>query len=203
MRERMRIREVIVVEGRYDKNTLSQVVEAAIIPLDGFGIFHNREKQALLRRMAARRGLIVLTDSDGAGLVLRNRLRSLIPAHQLKHAYIPEIPGRERRKRRGGKAGTLGVEGMSPPILMESLRRAGATFLDGTAPPANDPPLTKADFVEWGLSGGTGSARRREALLRRLDLPRNLSANAMVQALGMLYSRQELAALLETLPDEP
>lgn len=191
-----RIKEVIVVEGRYDKNTLSQVVDATIITLGGFAVFNDREKLAFLRRLAEKQGLIVLTDSDGAGFVIRNYLKGALPPGRVKQAYIPDVPGKERRKRRPGREGKLGVEGMRPQALLESLRRAGATFLDEEAEaPARD-PLTKADLVELGLSGGQDSAAQRRALLLRLDLPEHLTANGLLEALNLLYGREELEALL-------
>ena len=125
-----RIREAIVVEGRYDKNTLSQVVDTVILETAGFGVFKNQELVALLRRLAEERGLIVLTDSDGAGFLIRSRLKGALPPDRVKHAYIPDVSGKERRKRAPGKEGKLGVEGMSPAVLVEALRRAGATFLE-------------------------------------------------------------------------
>ena len=123
-----KIREVIVVEGRYDKNALRQVVDATVIPLGGFAVFNDREKLAFLRRLGQERGLILLTDSDGAGFVIRNYLKGALPKEMVKQAYIPDIAGKERRKRRPGKEGKLGVEGMKPQILLEALERAGATF---------------------------------------------------------------------------
>lgn len=130
----IKIQEVIAVEGRYDKNTLSQVVDTLIIETRGFGIFKDPERMALLRKAAEKRGLIVLTDSDGAGFVIRNRIKAAIPAKYLKHAYIPDVYGKERRKRKAGKEGKLGVEGMPPQVLEEVLRRAGATFRTGEGP---------------------------------------------------------------------
>ena len=198
-----RIQEVIVVEGRYDKNTLSQVVEATVITLGGFSIFNDREKLAFLRRLAEERGLILLTDSDGAGFVIRNYLKGALPKDRVKQAYIPDIHGKERRKRRAGKEGKLGVEGMRPEVLLEALRRCGATFLDGTEETARTrEPITKADLVAWGLSGGADSAARRQALLRRLDLPERLTANGMLEALNLLYDRSALEAMLGEEPDE-
>lgn len=191
-----RIREVIVVEGRYDKNTLSQVVDATVITLGGFAVFNDKEKLAFLRRLAERQGLIVLTDSDGAGFLLRNYLKGALPKDRVKQAYIPDVKGKERRKRRGGKEGKLGVEGMRPEVLLEALRRAGATFED--APPAErGEPLTKADLFALGLSGGEGSAERRRRLLKRLDLPEHLTANGLLEALNLLFRREELEALLK------
>ena len=192
---KVKIREAIVVEGRYDKNTLAQTVDAPIITLGGFGVFNDREKLAFLRRLAEKRGLIVLTDSDGAGFVIRNYLKGALPGDQVKQAYIPDIRGKERRKRRPGREGKLGVEGMSPAVLREALRKAGATFEDGEAPEQGE-ALTKADLFALGLSGGTGSAERRRRLLKRLDLPEHLTANGMLEALNLLVSREALEALL-------
>lgn len=185
-----RVREVIVVEGRYDKNTLSQVVEATILETGGFGIFKDREKAALLRRLGAERGIIVFTDSDGAGFVIRNHLKSILPPSQLKQAYIPDVPGKEQRKRTAGKEGKLGVEGMPPQVLLTALERCGATFLDETAKEREGRPITKADLMELGLVGA-GSRERREALLKRLDLPAHMTPNAMLEALNLLYTRED------------
>ena len=192
----VRVREVIVVEGRYDKNTLSQVVDTLIIETRGFGIFKDPERMALLRKAAEKRGLIVLTDSDGAGFVIRNRIKGEIPAKYLKHAYIPDVYGKERRKRKAGKEGKLGVEGMKPEVLLEALHRAGATF-EGEENPEPRGEITKADLYALGLSGGPDSSRKRLALLRALHLPEHMSTNAMLQALNLLYTRQELEGLLE------
>lgn len=193
----LRIREAIVVEGRYDKNTLSQLVDTLILETAGFGIFKNEEQMVLLRRVAAQRGLIVFTDPDGAGFVIRNRLKGAIPAGQLKHAYVPDILGKERRKARPGKEGKLGVEGMSPEVLTEALRRAGATVLDQDEPAPQHLHLTKADLMAMGLSGGTDSAVRRDALLRTLALPEHMSANAILQVLNTCCTREELDRALE------
>lgn len=189
----LRIKEAIVVEGRYDKNTLSQLVDTIIVETAGFGVFQNSEKLALFRRLAAERGLIILTDPDGAGFVIRNFLKGSIPPEQVKHAYVPDILGKERRKRTPGKEGKLGVEGMRPQMLEQALRRAGATFLDEDEPPLRPGrPITKADLVTLGLSGGVNSAARRETLLRKLELPVHLSPNAMLEALNVLFSYEEL-----------
>ncbi|MDE7262064.1 MAG: DUF4093 domain-containing protein [Oscillospiraceae bacterium] len=185
-----RIKEVIVVEGRYDKNALKQVVDATVIETRGFGVFNDRERLALLRRLAAEKGLILLTDSDGAGFVIRNFLKGAIPKSQLKQAYIPDVYGKERRKAAPGREGKLGVEGMPPAVLLEALERAGATFEDGAAAgPAA--PLTKADFYALGLSGGTDSGARRAALLKRLGLPERMTANAMLEAINLLYNKED------------
>ena len=192
------IREVIVVAGRYDKNALSQVVDATIITLGGFAVFNDREKLAFLRRLAEQRGLIVLTDSDGAGFVIRNYLKGALPRNRVKQAYIPDIPGKERRKRTPGKEGKLGVEGMKPAVLLEALRRAGATFADEeTVGERRKDPITKADLFALGLTGGTDSAAKRRALLKRMDLPEHLTPNGMLEALNLLYGREEFLSWAE------
>ena len=194
----LRIREAIVVEGRYDKNTLSQVVDTLILETSGFGIFKNPEQMALLRRAAEKRGLIVLTDSDGAGFVIRNRIKGAIPRQSVKHAYIPDVYGKEKRKKQAGKEGKLGVEGMPPQVLERVLRQAGATFLDEENPEVESaPPLTKADLFAAGLTGGPDSAARRLALLKELSLPEHMSANALLAVLNGCYSRREARALLK------
>lgn len=193
----LKIKEAIVVEGRYDKNTLSQVVDTLILETGGFHIFKDPEQMALLRKAGERRGLIVLTDSDGAGFVIRNRIRGSIPAKYVKHAYIPDVYGKERRKRQRGKEGKLGVEGMPPQVLEEVLRRAGATFLDESAQPGQSGvPLTKADLMAAGLTGRPDSGERRLALLRKLNLPEHMSANALLQVLNGCYGREEAEKLL-------
>lgn len=191
----VRVKEVIVVEGRYDQNTLRQVVDATVLRTDGFHIFRDETLRALLRRLAFERGLIVLTDSDGAGALIRTHLSSAIPPEQLKHAYIPDVYGKEKRKSSPSKEGKLGVEGMRPTVLLEALQRAGATF-DGEAeaPKAND--LSKTDFFRLGLSGGPDSAAKRLALQKRLGLPERMSANQLLSVLRLLTTREELEALM-------
>ena len=196
----LHIREAIVVEGRYDKNTLSQVVDAVILETAGFGVFKDQERLALLRRLAQQRGIIVLTDSDGAGFVIRNFLKGAIPPEQVKHAYIPDIRGKERRKRAPGKEGKLGVEGMPPQLLLEALERAGATFLDGDGPRSPRGELTPAQLYVLGLTGRPDSAQRRQALLKRLDLPEHMSAKALLTVLNALYTSDEVIQLVQTLP---
>lgn len=190
----IKIREAIVVEGRYDKNTLAQIVDAPILETSGFGIMKDRQQLALLRRVAETRGLIVLTDSDGAGFVIRNYLKSAIPAQYLKQAYIPELYGKEKRKTAPGKEGKLGVEGMRPPVILEALRRCGATFEEQEASCPKG-TITKQDLMALGLSGGPNSSEKRKKLLLQLDFPTQMSSNAMLQALNLLLSREELTEL--------
>ena len=183
------IREVIVVEGRYDKNTLSQVVDATIIDVGGFGVFNDGQKLALLRRLAEQRGVVIFTDPDGAGFVIRNRLKGVLPKDKVKHAYVPDIYGKEKRKRKGGKEGKLGVEGMKPDVLLDALRRSGATF-EGEPPAEKGSPITKADLLDAGLIGDDSGARRA-ALVKELNLPEHLRPNALLDVLNLLWTRRE------------
>lgn len=184
-----KVKEVIVVEGRFDKNTLSQVVDATILEVGGFAVFHDRELTALLRRLATTRGVIVFTDPDGAGFVIRGRLKGALPKDGVKHAYAPEVYGKEKRKRRGGKEGKLGVEGLRPDVLLGCLRRAGATFEGEEASAARD-EITKADMLDAGLVGD-GSVARRAQVVKDLSLPEHLSANALLDVLNLLFTREE------------
>jgi len=193
----VRIREAIVVEGRYDKNTLSQIVDGEILETHGFGIFRDKALLSLLRRTAEKRGLIVFTDPDGAGLVIRNYLKSAIPPQYLKHAYSPDLPGKEKRKRAPGKEGKLGVEGMTPEIILNALLRAGAT-VEGE-PSRKMERITKQDMIELGLSGGAGSSEKRRKLQKALGFPENLSAGGLLQALNLLLTREELADAVKKL----
>ena len=193
----VKIREAIVVEGRYDKNTLSQIVDAPILETSGFGIFKDKQQMALLRRIAETRGLIVFTDSDGAGFVIRNHIKSAIPGKYLKHAYIPDVYGKERRKAAPGKEGKLGVEGMKTQVLIDALRRAGATVEGESTVSCHQ--ISKQDLMELGLSGGADASAKRLALLKKLDLPEHMSANAMLQVLNLLYNLDELIELVREL----
>lgn len=191
----IKIREAIVVEGRYDKNTLSQIIDAPILETSGFQIMKDKAQLELLRKVAGLRGLIVFTDSDGAGFVIRNFLKGAIPAHQLKHAYIPDVYGKERRKATAGKEGKLGVEGMRPDVIMDALRNAGAT-IEGESASHTAGNITKQDFVELGLSGGKNSAANRLKVLKKLDLPEHMSCNAMLQALNLLIDLDTLQQIV-------
>ena len=194
----IKIKQAIVVEGRYDKNTLSQIVDAPIIETNGFGIMKDKANLAFLRRVAENRGLIVFTDSDGAGFVIRNFLKSAIDPAYLLHAYIPDIYGKEKRKSAPGKEGKLGVEGMTRQIILDALRRCGASFEDEAAS-AFSGSITKQDLMELGLSGGRDSSFLRKKLLKKLDLPEHMSANALLQALNLLYTPADLQELVKNL----
>ena len=190
----LKIKEAIVVEGRYDKNTLSQIVDAPILETSGFGIMKDKQQLKLLRRVAQTRGLIIFTDSDGAGFVIRNFLKGAIEPKYLRHAYIPDIPGKEKRKASPGKEGKLGVEGMTPQIIIDAIRKAGATVL-GEENKRTAGNITKQDMMELGLSGGQNSSELRKKLMKKLDLPEHMSANALLQAVNLLYTLDELREL--------
>ena len=194
----VKIKEAIVVEGRYDKNTLSQIMDAPIFQTNGFGIFKDKQQMELLRVVAEKRGLIVFTDADGAGFVIRNRIKSAIDNRYLKHAYTPDIFGKERRKAAPGREGKLGVEGMKPEIILDALRRAGATFESEETGPKKM-GLTKVDMFFMGLSGNPDSKAKRTALLKMLELPEHMSANALLEVLNLLYTKDEVYRLADTL----
>lgn len=207
----LKIKEALVVEGRYDKNTLSQIIDAPIFVTNGFGIFRNPDTLSLLRRVAEQRGLIILTDSDGGGLVIRNYLKGVISSELIKHAWIPDIPGKERRKPSPGKEGKLGVEGMEPETLLTALRNAGATVLEEEPrldpsvaahsvrhSPAAGSAITKTDLYELGLSGRPDSKVKRKALQKQLGLPENLSTNALLTALNCITTREAFLERLQS-----
>jgi len=188
--------QAIVVEGKYDKNTLRQLVDAPIFETEGFSILTDKAKLELLRRVAEKRGLIILTDPDGAGFVIRNFLKGALPKDKVLHAYVPDVFGKEKRKRKGGKEGLLGVEGMDKEILLKALISCGATVNGETAQKRGE-PITHTDFFELGLSGGKDSRQKRQELLRKLSLPSHLSTSAFLDAVNLLYDREEFFSLCE------
>lgn len=195
----IRIKEAIIVEGRYDVNKLKQLVDTIVIETGGFSIFNNREKLQLIRRIAAQRGILILTDSDGAGFVIRNYLKGAIPKEQVRHAYIPQIEGKERRKSKGSKEGTLGVEGVPDQVILDSLYRAGVTVIGDSAPAHQ--PITKADFYAWGLSGGKDSAVRRQELLEALHLPSHMTANALLEFINAVADYEQVKELIRRIDE--
>ena len=188
------IKEVIVVEGKYDKNTLSQIVDATIIETSGFGIFKDKKSQDMLRSLAKRRGIVVFTDSDGAGFVIRNFISGIVDPQYVKHAYIPDIMGKERRKSAPSKEGKLGVEGMSPQIIVEALKRAGICI--GDSEETSHSEITKSDLYSLGLFGKEGSGEKRKILQSRLALPEHMSSNKLLKVLNIISSKEELVEIL-------
>ena len=197
-----RIREVIVVEGRYDKNTVSQAVEASIVETEGFGIFSDSERLELLRRLGEKRGLVILTDSDSAGFLIRNHLKGRLNGIDVKMAYIPDVAGKEKRKRSPSKEGKLGVEGMPKTVIIEALKRAGANF-EEEEEKRDRGELSKSDLYELGLSGCDGSAERRRELLKSLGHPEHMSANSLLEVLNALYTRDEAYRIIASAAIQP
>ena len=186
---------LVLVEGKYDKIKLSNLLDALILTTDGFGIFKDKEKQAFLRRLAAEHGLVVLTDSDSAGFLIRNFLQSSIPPSQITHVYIPDLYGKEKRKRAPGAEGKLGVEGVSEEVLLDAFRRAGITAEQSDAVPTQ--ALTTADLYELGLSGTPNSTAKRKKLLQQLALPEHLSTSALLRVLNGYVTKEAFFKALE------
>ena len=198
----MRIRETIIVEGRYDRNTLSQVVEASIVETGGFGIFSDRERLELIRRLGEKNGLIILTDSDSAGFLIRGHLKGQLKGIAIKMAYVPDVYGKEKRKKSPSREGKLGVEGMKPETIREALIRAGATVIGEDEQPRRA-EITKGDLYDLGLVGAENAAERRKTLQKSLSLPEKLSANAPLDVLNALYTREEFLDHMANLPPAP
>ncbi len=189
----IKLREAVIVEGRYDRIKLSGLIDAPVIETGGFRVFKDREKQSLIRQIANSRGILIMTDSDGAGFVIRNFLNGAVPADRIRHCYIPQIEGKEKRKPQKSREGLLGVEGVTDEIIIEAIRKSGAHILGEDAPPENR--ITKSDLYALGLTGGKNASQNRQRLLKHLDLPTYLSTNAMLTALNCLYSLEELKQL--------
>ncbi len=185
----IKIDRAVIVEGRYDKIKLSSILDAVIIETEGFGIFNNKEKQALIRRLAQTKGLLILTDSDSAGFKIRSFIRGMVPKEQIKHAYIPDIFGKEKRKTEASKEGKLGVEGIRPEIIIDALSKAGVLCEEVESLPRRE--ITKLDLYEDGLSGGDDSDALRKRLLKHLQLPERLTSNALVQILNTFLTYEE------------
>lgn len=192
---KLEIKEAVIVEGRYDKIKLSEIVASPVIETGGFRVFKDKEKQTLIRQIAEKRGILVMTDVDSAGFVIRNFLRGIVPEDQIKHAYIPTVEGKESRKAEPSKEGKLGVEGIDREKLIESIRKSGAQIIGEEASISAE--ITKADFYNYGLSGSEDSARLRKAILKALGLPEYLTANAMIAALNCLFTKEEFEEYLQ------
>jgi ribonuclease M5 len=188
------IREAVIVEGKYDQIRLSSLLDATIVVTNGFDIFKDKQRMAYIRRLAKERGLLVLTDSDGAGLVIRNYFKSILPKDRVIHLYIPQVKGKEARKSAPSKEGFLGVEGTDSEILRKIF--APYLLLEGQAPPQKRGTLTKLTLYELGYDGGDGSKEKRQALLQKCGLPSTLSTKALLEALNLLYTDEELEELL-------
>ena len=198
-RDKISIREAIVVEGRYDKNALSQIVDTLILETDGFGIFQNREYGKLLKTVAEKQGLIILTDSDAAGFQIRNYLKSILPKQVIKQAYIPEISGKEKRKKQPSKEGLLGVEGIEADVLLKSIFDAGATVIKDDPEPVKKEKETihRIDLYRWGLSGGKNSRVLREKLCVSFGIPSKINQTDLLKILNRISTKEEIASLIK------
>ncbi len=188
------LEQAIIVEGKYDKIKLGQIFDAVIVATEGFAIFSDPEKLEYLRMLARTCGIIVFTDPDGAGLVIRNHIKSTVQEGKIYHAYVPDIPGKEKRKRTPGKAGLLGVEGVPNELIIDAVLSCGIEESH-----VQREKITKNDLFELGLSGHPNSTGLRKALAARLRLPSNLSANGLLDAINLLCTRPELEAILAEL----
>lgn len=190
------LKEAVIVEGRYDKIRLTSFIDTPIIETGGFRVFKDKEKQNLIRKISKERGILIMTDSDSAGFVIRNFLKGIVPESSLKHAYIPQLKGKEKRKDTFSKEGFLGVEGVSGEVIIKAVKNSGATVLSENEKNEKNGEITKSDLYDLGLSGRKNSAQLRSALLKKLELPNYLSTNAMISALNCLYSLKELKEIL-------
>lgn len=191
----IKVDRAIIVEGRYDKIKLSSIIDGVIIETEGFGVFNNKEKQRLIRKLAATKGLLILTDSDSAGFTIRSFINGIVPTEQIKHAYIPDIFGKEKRKTEASKEGKLGVEGMKPEIIVEALEKAGVFCEETDCTQKRE--ITKLDLYEDGFSGKPDSDKKRKKLLKYLDLPERLKANALVQILNTFLTYEDYKKAVE------
>ena len=190
--------KVIVVEGKYDAIRLANIVDAAILRTEGFGVFKDKEKQELLRTRGEKRGLLVLTDGDSAGMLIRNYIRNIVPAEQITDVYVPDLYGKEKRKDKPSKEGKLGVEGIPDDILIEALKKAGVTE-EGDVRPAvsNERLITRMDFYRDGLAGGPNSKAKRLALQSALGLPERMTGKQLLRIINMMVSYDEYRALVD------
>ena len=191
----LKIREAVIVEGRYDKIKLSSIVDAPIIETNGFRVFSDKEKQSLIRKIAETRGILIMTDSDGAGFVIRNFLKGSVDNSKIKNCYIPQIKGKEKRKAHASAEGTLGVEGVDESVILSALEKAGVT----ASRTERKKYLTKTDFYLLGLSGGENCSARRDLIKKELGLPKKMSSNALIEILNIMLCEDEFCALLKRL----
>lgn len=193
----IKVKEVIIVEGRYDKIKLSSIIDGVIIETNGFGIFKDKHKQRYIKKMAEKNGIIILTDSDSAGFIIRAKISSFVEPRLIKHAYIPDILGKEKRKDLPSKEGKLGVEGIDSEIIIKAIESAG--YIEDRA---KTDRITKLDFYQLGLSGRDNSSDKRNKLLKKLDLPEQMPVNSLIRAVNALYSREEFIDYVNGMADE-
>ncbi len=190
-KEKMYIKEAIIVEGKYDKIKLKNIIASPIIQTNGFRIFKDKEKVNMIRKAAENKGLLIMTDSDSAGFVIRNFLKGIVPKEKIKNCYIPEILGKEKRKSEFSKEGKLGVEGIDENILLDAIHRSGAVIIGENENDAIQQQIEKIDFYNLGLTGREDSAKKRTSILKALDLPTYITTNAMIETVNYIFSKKE------------
>lgn len=195
MEEKIKLTEAVIVEGKYDKIKLSNILDAFIIETNGFAIFKDKSKLSFIKKLAKERGIIILTDSDHAGFMIRNYISSGVPKEQIKNVYIPDIFGKEKRKDTPSKEGKLGVEGMTKEVILVSLEKAGVSSTSSVC----DNPITTVDFYDLGLTGGANSKAKRKAVCKALDLPEFLSTSSLISCINNFMTKEEFFALCQNL----
>lgn len=197
MENKIKLTEAVIVEGKYDKIKLSNILDAFIIETNGFAVFKDKTKLSFIKKLAKERGIIILTDSDHAGFMIRNYISSGVPKEQIKNVYIPDVFGKEKRKNAPSKEGKLGVEGMTKEVIVEALSKAGITSSKSVC----SDPVTTVDFYDLGLTGGAGSKAKRKALCKALDLPEFLSTSSLISCINNFMTREEFYSVCQNLGD--
>lgn len=197
MEDKIKLSEAVIVEGKYDKIKLSNILDAFIIETNGFAVFKDKTKLSFIKKLAKERGIIILTDSDHAGFMIRNYISSGVPKEQIKNVYIPDIFGKEKRKKAPSKEGKLGVEGMTKEVIVEALSKAGITSSKSMC----SDPVTTVDFYDLGLTGGAGSKAKRKALCKTLDLPEFLSTSSLISCINNFMTKEEFYSVCQNLGD--
>lgn len=197
MEDKIKLSEAVIVEGKYDKIKLSNILDAFIIETNGFAVFKDKTKLSFIKKLAKERGIIILTDSDHAGFMIRNYISSGVPKEQIKNVYIPDIFGKEKRKNAPSKEGKLGVEGMTKEVIVEALSKAGITSSKSMC----SDPVTTVDFYDLGLTGGAGSKAKRKALCKTLDLPEFLSTSSLISCINNFMTKEEFYSVCQNLGD--
>lgn len=197
MEDKIKLSEAVIVEGKYDKIKLSNILDAFIIETNGFAVFNDKTKLSFIKKLAKERGIIILTDSDHAGFMIRNYISSGVPKEQIKNVYIPDIFGKEKRKNAPSKEGKLGVEGMTKEVIVEALSKAGITSSKSMC----SDPVTTVDFYDLGLTGGAGSKAKRKALCKTLDLPEFLSTSSLISCINNFMTKEEFYSVCQNLGD--
>lgn len=194
-----KIKETVIVEGVYDKIKLSRFLDGIILTTHGFSVFKNTDLKETIKKLANETGVVILTDSDSAGFKIRNYIKQMLPENCVRHAYVPDVRGKEKRKTKGGAEGLLGVEGISDDIIIDALKKAGCTLDGDKESPREGREITKADMYRLGLSGGADSSKKRDVLANELGLPLKISANMLLDVINRLMTYEELCEIVQNI----